>query len=115
MSKRAERRHHRERIVAHACRIRRRWYNSWEPDQNERVLGRGYVFVSKGTDHTDADANAVKFADHLKACGCISCGNPRRYGGFYEPVLTRQERLADLDLQEQLTELPLGDDEEPNR
>ena len=78
----------------------------------ERGVGR--VFVHQSIDHTDADANAVKFADHLQACGCITYSNPRRHGGFYEPVLTRQERLSDHDLQEQLTELPLGDDEEPN-
>jgi hypothetical protein len=112
MSKRALRRHHRARVVAHARIISRRWFSSWEPRQYEYVPGVGGGYVRRPVDHSDADARAVKFADHLAACSCASCGNPRRHGGFYHPVLTRQEQLADLQLREQLVEVALDDDED---
>lgn len=112
MSKRALRRHHRARKIAHALRIHRRWFGSWEPRQYEHVRGRGSVYVQRGVDHADADANAVKFADHLAVCSCVMCGNPRRYGGNYASVLTRQERVANLYLREEIGELALADHED---
>jgi len=68
------------------------------------------VHVRKPIDHSDADATAVKFADHLAACSCATCGNPRRHGGAYAPVLTRQEVVEDLNMREQIAELELDED-----
>lgn len=115
---RALRRHHRARVIAKARRLRRRWFNSWEPDQWEWVRGRGRVpdrvYVRRRADHTVADAHAVKYADHLAVCSCVSCGNPRRFGGSHAPVLTRQERVAELQLREQLDEVLLdGEENDP--
>jgi hypothetical protein len=42
----------------------------------------------------------------------VSCGNPRRYGGAYAPVLTRQEVLSDLKMREQIAELAVEGDED---
>lgn len=111
MSKRALRRHHRARVIARAKTIRRRWWNSWEPPQHEFVRGVGRVHVRRPLDHSEADAGAIKFADHLAVCSCVTCGNPRRHGGAYAPVLTRQERIADLQMQEEIDEMRLDEDE----
>jgi hypothetical protein len=111
MSKRALRRHHRARLVARARKIRRRWWRSWTPDQSEWVPGEGRVFAKRAVDHTQADASAAKYVDHLAACSCSGCGNPRRFGGYAAPVLTRQERLVILYLREVLSELAVERDE----
>ena len=87
MSKRAKRRHHRARIVARAVNIRRLWWG--ESEYSEEELHRF----------------AAKYADNLAACSCITCGNPRRHGGAYEPAPTRQERLSALRLREEIDEL----------
>lgn len=92
MSKRAIRRHHRARVVERAVHIRRQWWSDC-PDEDELLL------VAK------------KHADHLAACSCVSCGNPRRFQGLYSPVLTRQEQLSDLYLREALDELAVVSDD----
>jgi len=109
MSKRAQRRHHRDRLIARTRRIRRRWWNSYEPDQSEWVQGEGRVFVSRKPDHSKADTDAVHRFNHLKDCSCVAygCGNRRRCGGYQGPVLTRQERLAELHLREEVQHLRL--------
>jgi len=106
MSQRALRRHHRDRLIARARRIRRRWWNSYEPDQTDWE-GRERVLVSRQADHSKADAEAARSFDTLKSCSCFaySCGNQRRCGGYQGPVLTRQERVAELELREELEEL----------
>ena len=66
-TKRAVRRHHRQRMIQHALRS---YVLRWEPDpevQRERVLG---------------------WYNNLAKCSCWICGNPRRHGGGP----TRQER-----------------------
>ena len=89
-------------MIARARHIRRRWYDSYEQNWGD-PLSR--------PDHTEADASAVRLHNHLKVCSCLGgCGNPRR-GGF-EPRLTRQERLADLYLREEIEELRLGDEDD---
>ena len=65
MSKRAIRRHHRERIIAKARRIRRRWYNTWEPEQH--TWRNGGSHTHQLIDHTIADESARRMADHMKA------------------------------------------------
>lgn len=105
MSKRALRRHHRERMIAHARTITRRWHGSYEPEQMKCVPGTGYSLASQGIDHTLADSRAVKYHNNLKLCSKAhhGCGN-RRHGGFEEP-LTRQELLNEFDFQEQTGEI----------
>lgn len=106
MSKRALRRHHRERMVARARRVTRRWFHSYSPNQFTWIRGQGPVYQPHSIDHTQADRAAVRLADHLQNCSCPACGNPRRYpAGTTRGVLTRQERLAALALREWLDDL----------
>lgn len=89
MSKRALRRHHRARMIAHAEKIQRRWWGLHEPTPEELRQA------------------AVRLADNLAWCSCYSCGNPRRHFGFtvfghnFE-ALTRQEIRHLLDFHEQM-------------
>ena len=76
MSKRAERRHHSQRMKAKARRVYR---------QNNSFL------------RTWAEDAAAKRADYLKSCSCSMCGNPRKW----TKDQTRQEDLADLKWKEQ--------------
>jgi len=95
MSKRALRRHHRARMIAHVKRIQRRWWS-------------GARFTEE-----ELHQAALRLADNLAWCSCYSCGNPRRHFGFtvfgrsFE-ALTRQERRHLLDFHEQLRELDLS-------
>lgn len=97
-SRRALRRHHRERVIAKARTVTRRWHSSWDQDWREPL---------SVPSHAEADAQAVRVADHLKVCSCLThgCGNPRR-GTWYDP-LTRSERAAELELREELDALRL--------
>lgn len=98
MSQRAFRRHHRERMIAHARRITRRWHNSYEQSWNGPL---------SQPDHTKADEVAVRYHNHLKVCSaaCHGCGN-RRHGGYNHPY-TRQELIAELSFLEELRLLGL--------
>jgi len=108
-SRRALRRHHRSRVVAKARVVTRRWYSSYDQDWRDPL---------SVPSHAKADARAVKYADHLKVCSCLSygCGNPRR-GGVDVPSLTRPELRQVQELQEELAEVfspnPLDSDSEP--
>ena len=87
-SKRATRRHHKQRMIQRAKRslALRRFSN------DERVHFAG------------------KFADHLKVCSCeYSCGNVRHNGwSSGEIKLTRQELRNRLEFVEQLLEADEG-------
>jgi hypothetical protein len=98
MSKRAERRHHRARVVAKAKKIMRKWCSAYEPD----FLGD--PGPPKSPDFTRYDGQARKVADNLSRCSLRWCGcrNPRRQRGYNGSVLTRQERLAALHLREEI-------------
>jgi hypothetical protein len=87
-------------MIARARTVVRRWHGSYEQECDD-PLSRPY--------RSRADAQAVRIHDHLKVCSgtWCGCGNPRRSRGAYSPVLTRQERLADLDMREQLSEVAL--------
>ena len=95
-SRRALRRSHRSRVVAKARVVTRRWHSSWDQDWNDPL---------SVPSHAKADAQAVRVADHLKVCSCLShgCGNPRR-GGWYSP-LTQPELRHRLELREALAEV----------
>jgi len=82
--KRAIRRHHKRRMIRHAKRILH--FEMMSTDQQE-IMAR-------------------KFADCIKMCSCeLGCGNIRRNGWYgIEARLTKQERIADLKLQEQVHE-----------
>ena len=58
--KRALRRHHRARMIAYAREVTGRFWG-FTPDELRR--------------------KAVRIRDHLAACSCWMCGNPRRYWG----------------------------------
>ena len=66
-TRRALRRHHRQRMIGRAYRT---YMLRWErdPEVQRRMVLRSY--------------------NNLTRCSCWMCGNPRRYGG----CLTRQER-----------------------
>lgn len=66
-SKRAVRRHHRERMLQRALQS---YVLSWLHDEAERRRC------------------AVGWYNNLKKCSCWMCGNPRKYEG----KITRQER-----------------------
>ena len=104
MSQRALRRHHRDRMIAKARIVTRRWHSSYDPDQLEWVRSQQFL-DPKGIDHTDADKQAVRVADHLAICPCFGCRNPRHAKGWGGPVRTRQEQAHELSLGEQLGEL----------
>lgn len=72
-SKRAERRHHRDRMKAKARRI------------------------ASQSAHLDPD-NFSKLHDHLAYCSCHMCGNPRKHWN----ELTMQERRQEAVLKEAL-------------
>lgn len=106
MSKRALRRHHRARMVEKAKKIVRRWYSAYEPEhiwyrrmQQPREM---WLLPPEPPDFTRYDDRAPKVADNLKICSrrWCGCGNVRRHGGWNGPVLTRQERAAELALRE---------------
>jgi hypothetical protein len=67
-SKRALRRHHRQRMQQQA--LRSLVFSLWGDETRRRCVG--------------------KWHDNLKKCSCWMCGNPRKYGG----EMTRQERRS---------------------
>jgi hypothetical protein len=95
MSKRAQRRHHNQRMKQRAMRIVRDTHDY------------------RGTTRARLTAYFVKNADNLKTCGKTCCGNPRRSSegatyaerigdreiadglNDYSPVVQRQRRLGD--------------------
>lgn len=95
-SRRALRRHHRERVIAKARIATRRWYGSYDHDWRDPL---------SSPDHSFADARAVKYADHLCVCSKAyhGCGN-RRHGGYEDPR-TFPEVRADVAFAEALAEV----------
>ena len=95
-SRRALRRHHRERVIAKARIATRRWHSSYDQDWRDPL---------SAPSHAKADAQAVRLADHLCACSKAyhGCGN-RRHGGFEDPR-TFPEVRADVDFAEALAEV----------
>lgn len=69
MSKRAERRHHRRRIIKKFQRIYKNWdYENWKED-GIRTAARGSI-----------------------RCGCSMCANPRRKHSIENGQITRKEQ-----------------------
>lgn len=68
MSSRAKRRAASERMKAKACRVR-----PWKPAEI-----------------------AIKDADHLQACSCWGCGNPRRHVKGAERLTVQERRRGGL-------------------
>lgn len=69
MSKRAERRHHRRRIIKKFQRIYKSWeYNNWE-ENGKLTAARGSI-----------------------GCGCAMCANPRRKRSIEHGQITRAEK-----------------------
>jgi len=83
MSKRALRRHHRERVRRRCVRILK--FQGWH-------LSHG----PEGIDLDWVERCARYRADNFSVCSCWMCGNPRRLRNSNGPSLTIQERLADL-------------------
>lgn len=79
MSKRAVRRHHRERLKNY--RIDANWWGHLKTSDSETAQG--------------------SVVDTPCSCSCWMCGNPRRY--FKQ--LTKQEELNILDYNEQVREI----------
>jgi hypothetical protein len=86
--KRAERRHHRKRIIKRFHRIFTTYYKwyTWNEDEDPWMsaklnAGRGSI-----------------------GCGCCMCANPRRKRS-YEYSVTRQEKINELNFREQIEEL----------
>lgn len=86
-------------MIAHARTITRRWYSSYEQDPSDPL---------STPDHTSADATAVRYHNHLKACSRAShgCGN-HRHGGYNDP-LTWKEQVAAFSAQEEIAESQYG-------
>jgi hypothetical protein len=66
------------------------------------IAGTVWRYLSGDTNSPDVVEGVVKNADHLKACSCEMCRNPRRsrwYKG--KEKRTRQERIAELNHREQ--------------
>lgn len=79
--KRAERRHHRQRIIRKFQRIYKNWdYENWE--QN------GLMTAARGS---------IK-------CGCCMCANPRSRRSYDRVKKTRAELVNDYNCDEQLRE-----------
>lgn len=74
MSKRAERRHHLERMKQKARRIYRRWglRSYW--------IGRRSK-EDREAELEDEARRAERVANHIKNCSCYMCGNPRKWHG----------------------------------
>jgi hypothetical protein len=70
-SKRALRRHHRQRMIQRAQR----------------------KFAEWGQNEPEIQAWARRNHDHLKACSCPICGNPRKWEGLL-PTQQRRQLLA---------------------
>ena len=80
--RRGWRRHHRKRIIEKFQRIYKGYgYDNW------RVNGQ-----------RTASAGSIR-------CGCCMCANPRRRRS-YEHTVTRQEKINELNFNEQIGELP---------
>ncbi len=80
MHGRAIRRHHLDRMKSKAKHIRS---------------------IIWGWEDADVDYKAALSANHLAACSCPMCGNPRKH--FH--MLTQQERLAILSSKDQAEEV----------
>ena len=77
-------------MIAKACIVTRQWHSSYDPNQF-KWEGHHRVLVPKGVDHTDADAQAVRLADHLAVC-------PEDEERMKVPRITRRIRVTgDLD------------------
>lgn len=74
--RRAERRHHAKRVKRRAVRVARTLYRADDGFRSEMI---------------ERFQNNV---DHLAACSCPMCGNPRKWFG----ERTQQERCTDYDL-----------------
>ena len=85
MSKRAERRHHSQRMKAKARRIHR---------QNNYFLR---TWANEAVRYKEFEDAAATRADHLKNCSCSMCGNPRKW----MKEQTHQEDLADIKWKEE--------------
>jgi 5'-deoxynucleotidase YfbR-like HD superfamily hydrolase len=93
MSKRAERRCHKERMRKHAREIFRHiWSNPSEifAYENERGL--------KWSNHSEEQV--VRFADNICMCSRSCCGNPRKWW----KEKTRQETKADNSFADQVND-----------
>ena len=80
--KRAERRHHRRRIIKKFQRL----YKGWQYDNWER---NGLLTASRGSIR----------------CGCCMCANPRRRRSASYEGPTRQEKINELNYNEQVNDL----------
>ena len=76
MSKRAERRHHKQRMKRKTMRLVRD------------------VYRFAGTSRARVVAKFVKNADNLKTCSKSCCGNPRRHG----EGATHEERIGNREI-----------------
>lgn len=87
MSKRALRRHHKERMRAHVRRLLHRFWSDCINVTEE-----------------DIERWTRMRADNYTLCSCLMCRNPRRSRGF-NPALTVQELRSNEDFLQQLLEL----------
>ena len=84
VSTRAIRRHHKERMKAKA----------------RHIAGVVWRYVMGDTKRDDIVEQSIKNADHLKACSCEMCRNPRRSGWRKGKGKTIKEQQADDDLRD---------------
>jgi hypothetical protein len=82
MSKRALRRHHRERLRSRCFRILNFWFSHLSQEDVRRW--------------------SLKRGDTFTVCSCWMCGNPRRMGGGNGTTLTRQEIRSLQEVEESL-------------
>ena len=72
---------------------------------NQRRYAEEVIKFAWDTTPDDVKELATKYADHLKACSCDMCCNPRHSEhGTMKDRLTIQERKSDIDFNEQIDE-----------
>jgi hypothetical protein len=76
-TKRALRRHHRQRMIRHAL----------------RSYAIGYCFLGDDDEKREfREERARRLHDYLTKCSCWMCGNPRK---FFKEVTVQEKRLAE--------------------
>ena len=89
----------RERMIRHCIRV---FHRIWTVYQEGSKWPDWSVTIRPGDIPDDLEAHARKICDRMQSCSCARCGHRRKWNG-----VTRQEKLAQMKLEEWLEELDL--------